>query len=391
MGFRWLLLITMAFVLILATLYLLQTPRIAEQGNVVSVSEALGGAPGKGFIRAAVPRRFTFPGDHGPHPGFRTEWWYFTGNLQTGRGQRFGYQLTFFRVALAPEPVVRSSPWGANEIFMAHFAVTDLDGKRFYHAERFSRAALGLAGAGGRPLAVRLEDWSVRETSAQPWSMELLARDGDLAVDFRLRSIKAVVLNGDGGLSRKGGDPGNASYYYSIPRLATTGTIRFGAESFSVSGLSWLDREWSTSALEADQVGWDWFALQLDDGRDLMFYRLRRRDGTADPFSSGTLVAADGTSRHLARDDVHLAIADWWTSPASGSRYPSRWRLQVPAAGLDLEIVPLLAEQELLTSVRYWEGAVAVRGISPEAAGGSGYLEMTGYGAAGKKDAEQRP
>ena len=391
MGFRWLPLMVLAVVVLLTALFLLPKRKAAEHGRVVSVTEALGGEPEGGFARAAAPRRFTFPADHGPHPGFRTEWWYFTGNLKTVKGQRFGYQLTFFRVALKPGPVARSSRWGANEVFMAHFAVTDVAGKRFYYAERFSRAALGLAGAGGNPLAVFLEDWSARETMTNPWSMQLAARDGDVAVDFRVRSIMPPVLNGEDGLSRKGRKPGNASYYYSIPRMETSGTIRIGAESFSVSGLTWLDREWSTSALEVDQVGWDWFALQLDDGRSLMFYQLRRSDGTADPFSSGTLVATGGNSRHLVREEVQLSINDWWTSPVSGSRYPSRWRLRVPIEGLDLEIVPRLADQELLASVRYWEGAVAVRGISAGSPGGSGYLEMTGYGVTEKKRQELRP
>ena len=221
--------------------------------------------------------------------------------------------------------------------------------------------------------------------------MQLAARDGDVAAIFQVRSVKPLVLNGEEGLSRKGREPGNASCYYSMPRLETSGTIRIGSETSRVAGLSWLDREWSTSALEADQTGWDWFALPLDDGRDLMFYRLRRSDGTADPFSSGTLVAADGSSRHLAVDEVQLASDDWWTSPAGGCRYPSRWRLRIPAEGLDLEIVPRLADQELLASVRYWEGAVSVRGMSAGSPGGSGYLEMTGYGAAERKVSAHRP
>ena len=391
MPYRWLFIMFLAAVVLLTALFLLPKRRAAEQARVVSVSEALGGKAGAGFARAAAPLRFTFPADHGPHPGFRTEWWYFTGNLKTAQGRSFGYQLTFFRVALKPGHVARSSRWGANEVFMAHFAVTDVAGKRFHYAERFSRAALGLAGAGGDPLAVRLEDWSALETAAEPWSMQLAARDGDVAVDFRLRAITPLVLNGERGLSRKGREPGNASYYYSLPRLETAGTIHIGTETFSVAGLSWLDREWSTSALETGQVGWDWFALQLDDGRDLMFYQLRRSDGTADPFSSGTLVAADGSSRHLAGEEVQLASDDWWTSPASGSRYPSRWRLRIPAAGLDLEIVPRLADQELLASVRYWEGAVVVKGIAAGSPGGSGYLEMTGYGATERKVSDHRP
>jgi predicted secreted hydrolase len=349
-----------------------------EKGTQMRVNEVLGGAPAQGFARAEAPRSFSFPEDHGAHQGFRNEWWYFTGNLKDAMGRRFGYQLTFFRVALNPEPVARQSEWGTNEVLMAHFAVTDVEGKRFSYAERFSRAALGLAGVAGPPLAVRLENWSALETSGRPWSVKLSAKDKDMAVELELRSLKPEVLNGEAGLSRKSGAPGNASYYYSVPRMATVGTVRAGKETFQVTGLSWLDREWSTSALEPDQVGWDWFALQLDDGRDLMFYRLRRKDGSSDPFSGGTLVAADGRASHLAREDVQLEAVRWWTSPATGSRYPAGWRMRIPSRGIDLEVTPRLADQELVTSFRYWEGAVAVRSADGSASG-SGYLEMTGY------------
>lgn len=350
----------------------------------LKIGEVLGGAPAQGFLRAASPRRFTFPEDHGPHPGFRNEWWYFTGNLQSSDGRRFGYQLTFFRSALTPRPVPRSSAWGSNEVFMAHFAVTDVSGNRFRYAERFSRVAPGLAGAGGRPLTIRLENWRAQETAGRQ-GFRLSAADADMAVELDLAPLKGVVLNGEGGLSRKSATPGNASYYYSMPRLSTSGSVRVGQSSFRVTGLSWLDREWSTSALEKDQQGWDWFALHLDDGRDVMFYRLRRRDGSSDPFSSGTLVAPDGSYRELKRDEVELRPTGTWKSPAGGARYPSGWRLRIPSQGIDLEIVPRLPDQELNLGFRYWEGAVAVRGVG-ETSGGSGYLEMTGYPAEGDAD-----
>lgn len=353
-----------------------QEPAVEPGG--MSVSQALGGVPQAGFARALAPRAFRFPADHGPHPEYKTEWWYFTGNLRDGAGRRFGYQLTFFRMALAPGEPPRPSRWATNQAFMAHFALTDVAGRRFYSAERFSRAALGLAGAGGSPLAVFLEDWSARETKGAPWSVRLVAADGSGALDLELVAAKPVVLNGERGLSRKGPEPGNASYYYSIPRLTTGGTLSVGGERFQVTGTSWLDREWSTSALSGDQAGWDWFALQLKDGRDLMYYQLRKKDGSADPYSAGTLVAADGSAKPLTRDQVQLTPTGWWKSPHDGARYPSGWRLSVPGEGIDLEVVPRLADQELLTSFRYWEGAVAVQG-GGGAEGGSGYLEMTGY------------
>lgn len=346
-----------------------------EAGKTYSLNEALGGSAAEGFKRAEAPRRFSFPADHGPHEGFRNEWWYFTGNLTAAGERRFGYQLTFFRSELTPHPAKRESDWGTNEVYMAHFALTDVEGKRFRFAERFSRAALGLAGAGGRPLAVRLEDWSALESAAKPWSVKLRAAEGDLTVDLDLSSVKPVVLNGEGGLSRKSAASGNASYYYSIPRLATSGTITLGGDRFKVSGVSWLDREWSTSALDKDQAGWDWFALHLADGRDLMYYQLHRFDGGSDPFSAGTLVRADGSYLHLTRDEVQLEPLGRWTSPKSGASYPSGWRMKVPSQGIHVEVVPLLADQELAAGFRYWEGAVEVRG----SARGDGYLEMTGY------------
>jgi len=344
----------------------------------LAVGQVLGAAPEAGFLRAGAPRTFRFPADHGPHPGYRNEWWYFTGNLADAGGRRFGYQLTFFRVALTPKPPQRASQWAASEIYMAHFALTDVAGRRFRCAERFSRAALGLAGAGGNPLTVRLEDWSATETSPHPWAVRLSALDGDTAIDLDLRSLTPEVLNGEGGLSRKGSRPGDASYYYSVPRLATGGTVRVGGQTYRVAGSSWLDREWSTSALEPGQVGWDWFALQLDDGRDLMFYRLRRSDGSTDPHSGGTLVAADGKAQPLRLEDVQLESTRWWKSQKSGARYPTNWRLRVPSRGVELEISPRLDDQELAGSFRYWEGAVAVRGLNGSPSG-AGYLELTGY------------
>ncbi|RNC70116.1 MAG: carotenoid 1,2-hydratase [Desulfuromonadales bacterium] len=374
-----------ALILCAVALFLVLTPKRQFTGEAqgLRVADALRAHPDEGFARATEPRRFVFPEDHGPHPGFRTEWWYFTGNLATGDGRRFGYQLTFFRVALSPEPVQRTSRWGTDHIITAHFALTDVAGKRFHHAERYGREALGLAGAGGRPLRVWLDDWSAVETGNRPWRMHLTAREGEAEIDLTVSARRPEVLNGEGGLSRKGGEQGNASYYYSIPRLETAGTVTVAGRTYSVSGLSWLDREWSTSALGAAQSGWDWFALQLDDGRDIMFYLLRNRDGSSDPWSSGTLVAADGSYRHLSRDQVRIDVLDRWPSPATGIRYPSRWRFRIPAEGVDLEIVPRLADQELRTTVRYWEGAVSVQSRIPGGSAGSGYVELTGYGEGG--------
>ena len=362
----------------------------AERNGVqasVAVSTALGQGDLSGFARATAPRRFSFPADLGPHPEFRTEWWYYTGNLETAAGRHFGFQLTFFRTALAPPPAGGaavahdSSAWSTRQLYLAHFALTDTAGRRFHAWGRLEREALGLAGARANPFRVWLEDWSAASDAPGGLPVRLHAAEGGVALDLTLTSDKPVVLQGDRGLSRKGSEPGNASYYYSLSRLSARGTVSAGGETHPVSGLAWMDREWSTSALGPDLVGWDWVALQLDDGREVMVYRLRRRDGTADPHSAGALIAADGVPRALAPGEVSLEALDHWTSPRSRVRYPSRWRLAIPAAALALEITPRLPDQELIVGTRYWEGAVGVTGTAAgRSVAGRGYVELVGYG-----------
>lgn len=349
----------------------------AQQGEPPSqLAELLGNTADAGFARALEPRQFVFPDDHGPHPEFRNEWWYVTGNLDADKGERFGFELTFFRFALAPTVDPSQSAWRTNQLYIAHLAVTDAERKRFFVAQRYSRGALGLAGAEADPLRIWIDDWHI-QGEAESWN--LVASDEDFGIELSLEFLKQPVLNGIGGLSQKSAEPGNASYYYSITRLGTAGTIRIGDDSFRVSGLSWLDREWSTSALAPEQVGWDWFALQLSDGTDLMFYNLRLKDGSQDPASAGTWVEPNGMSAHIEPEDIAITVLDTWTSPAGGT-YPSRWQVAIPAIDLELTVTPVLADQELFTTVRYWEGAVDVRGIrSGERVDGRGYVELTGY------------
>jgi predicted secreted hydrolase len=342
--------------------------------------EAMSADSAAGYARAMAPRPFAFPQDHGPHPAFLTEWWYFTGNLDDGAGHHFGYQLTIFRRALAPAAPARASAWATRDIYMGHLAVSDVAGGTFSAYERFSRGGAGLAGASGDPFRVFLEDWSVEGGGPEGMDMRLRAAQDTVAIDLRAVNAAPPVLQGDAGLSQKGPSPGNASYYYSLPRMATTGEIRVGATRYAVSGLSWMDREWSTSSLEAGAVGWDWFALQMSDGSSLMLGRLRYPDGALSPYSAGRLVSADGTQTSLARDDVQVDVLDTWRSPRTGARYPARWRLRVPAAQLDLEIRPYLADQELPVSVAYWEGAAQISGTRGGVRlEGSGYVELTGY------------
>lgn len=342
----------------------------------LSAVAMLSASTAEGYARALEPRAFLFPDDHGAHPDFSTEWWYFTGNLAAEDGRRFGYQLTFFRRAVAPEMPARGSAWATRQIALAHFALTDAEAGRFHAFERTSRMAAGLAGAQAVPFRVWLEDWSAAGKGGDPpW--RLTAREGDVAIDLLVDTTKPPVLHGERGLSRKGSSPGNASYYYSLTRMPTRGTVEVDGRRFVVGGTSWLDREWSTSLLEPEQVGWDWFSLQLDDGRELMLFQIRRQDGTLDPASEGTLVAADGGTERLAQSDLALEVTATWKSPR-GAVYPAGWRLRMPHHGLDLTITPLVADQELDVSFRYWEGAVTATG----SATGRGYVELVGYGTA---------
>jgi predicted secreted hydrolase len=334
----------------------------------------------KGFARALQPREFTFPADHGPHYPYRSEWWYFTGNLNNAQGRQFGYELTFFRFALTAEMPESKSAWRSNQLYMAHFTLTDVEDGRFYTDERFSRAGNDLAGASNKKYQVWLYDWSASTEGESDFPLRLQAKSDDFAIDLLLTSQKGFVLQGDRGLSQKSSEPGNASYYYSYPRLATEGLISVGGHNFSVTGASWMDREWSTSALSDQQSGWDWFALQLSDNSELMFYQLRRKDGQPDSNSSGSFVLTDSTKISLKGQDVTIKILDSWKSPHSKINYPSRWRLEVPARNIELEVVPLINDQELNVSYRYWEGAVSVKGTkNAKPISGQGYVELVGY------------
>ena len=333
-----------------------------------------------GFARADGPRRLAFPADFGPHPDFQTEWWYFTGNLEAKGGQHFGYQLTFFRRALLPptDQQPRPSDWASSQVYMAHFALTDVSAARYQAFERLQRGAAGLASAQAAPFQVWLEDWSVVETA--PNVYHLHAAQDNLQLDLTLTDSKGPILQGDQGYSQKGPQPGQASYYYSLTHLVSDGTVQVGQESTIVHGLSWMDHEFSTSALAKDQVGWDWFSIQLSDGSELMVFQIRKADGSLDPFSSGTWIAQNGEIRHLSLSDFDIQALGTWKSPHSGATYPARWSVKVPQLGLDLQIEPWLADQELNVSYSYWEGAVRVQGQRlGQPVSGNGYVELTGY------------
>ncbi len=340
----------------------------------------------EGLPRADRVRAFQFPQDHGPHAEYQTEWWYYTGNVATKAGRRFGYQLTFFRRLLAASEATPGSD-APPQLYFAHFAITDVERNLHLEAENGSRTN---AGAAGNPFRVWIEHWSIDALNQDGSQVRLKAKAQagaqaasreDIALDLTLTSCKPLILQGNAGLSQKTDAIGNASYYLSYSRLQTQGVLSIHAEEFSVNGFSWMDHEWGTTELGPRAIGWDWFAIQLDDQREVMFYHLRNKDGSVEPLSSGTLVEADGSYSPLALDQVELKILDTWKSKTSLRTYPSRWQFKIPSAHLDLYISPLVADQEMPLAHTYWEGAVQLEGTSNGApVTGSGYVELTGYG-----------
>ncbi len=345
----------------------------------LQVASLLGDAEATGLLVADPSYRLQFPEDHGAHPDYRSEWWYFTGNLDGPEGRRFGFQFTIFRFALGGAPIERPSRWATRQVWMGHLAVTDVDGARFFRAERLARGGpIGLAGVTAEPFHAWIDGWGVTSLDKGFLPLELAASTEDFGIALRLLPGRGPVLQGDRGFSRKGPGPGNASYYYSYVRLPVSGELSLAGQAVPVTGDAWLDREWGTSALGQDVRGWDWFALQLDDGSELMYYQLRRKDGSADLLSEGMLTGPD--TRRIGAVDVALTPGRTWRSPRTGARYPVSWEIAIPSENLHLQVEALMDAQEMDLSVRYWEGAVRVsgaRGGTPVA--GRGYLEMTGY------------
>ena len=350
----------------------------------ISVPELLGGEVGEGFAQPSEHPTFDFPKDHGPHRNFRTEWWYFTGNL-AGAGHEFGYELTLFRQALASplqSLIPRTSQWASSQAILGHFAISDLSGGKFYHFQRLSRAALGLAGCQPPPNLAWVEDWRIGYSDGK---FSLTAEDSKCSIDLHLESRKQPVLQGKGGYSRKDDGVDQASQYYSLTRLQTRGTVSLPSGPTPVTGLSWMDREWSTRPMGSDLAGWDWFALQTNDDQEFMFYQLRDKRGASTRWSAGSWVNPGGEVTRLSADQVKIEVTDGWQSPLDGTRYPAGWLLTVPERGVKLQVRPRLANQELTGLGRYWEGAVSFQGQDGEGheLAGTGYVELVGYSAAG--------
>ncbi len=340
---------------------------------------------GADWRQAEGPRRWAFPKDHGSHPEFRTEWWYFTGNLVDAAAKQYGYQLTFFREGISLLPKDPRNAWSIRDLYLAHFALTDGAGMRFWYDEQVSRKGPDLAEAAEDRMDVRLLNWSAK-MSGKTILLEARSQTPEMQLSLKLTPRKPLVFHGRGGLSKKGPSRGQASYYYSYTDLQTEGTIRTpGSQSvFPVKGRSWFDHEFGSNQLAQNQVGWDWFSLHLSDGQEMMIYLLRRKDGSLEPASSGTLVDGSGKSTHLELSDINIEPLGRWKSQRSGATYPDRWRIAIPAKELRLVVAPLVANQELVTKgstgITYWEGAVTGSGTSAgRQVKCEGYVELTGY------------
>lgn len=323
--------------------------------------------------------QYEFPRDHFSHPDFQTEWWYFTGNLKDPAGRRFGFELTFFRAATS-ENRKAAHVWDATDLWVAHLTLSDIQGQKFFHSERINRAGPGLAGADLAQGRIWNGNWEARLDRLQ-------AVADNFRLDLKLDTRKPPVIHGENGVSQKAPGEGRASHYVSFTRLESRGTLLYENTKFEVEGTAWMDHEFFTNQLTKDQTGWDWFSIQLDSGEELMIARIRRADGSLDPFSHGTYIDLNGRPRHLRSEDMKLTYGGMWRSPKTGGEYPLRWRIEIPSLNLTLDASTPLANQELVLKSKltaaYWEGAMDYRGIlRGRPVTGVGYLEMTGYAGA---------
>ncbi|VVN31164.1 hypothetical protein PS662_04888 [Pseudomonas fluorescens] len=319
------------------------------------------------FTSVVPGRAFSFPADHGVHDGFRIEWWYVTANLKDAQGREFGVQWTLFRSALKAAPEVAG--WANQTIWLGHAAVTSA--KVHHAAERYARGGIGQAGVSVQPFNAWIDDWRFGGQGADALAdLQLSARDKDFSYQLRLTSTRPPVLQGDKGFSQKS-EQGQASYYYSQPFFQASGTLEIDGKSYQVSGPAWLDREWSSQPLTANQTGWDWFSLHLDSGEQVMLYRMRHKDG--EPYLTGTWIDAQGQTQVLHASDISLTPQD--TAKVAGRSMPVRWAIKIPGKQLDVSITALNPNAWMDLRIPYWEGPVRLSGSH----GGQGYLEMTGY------------
>jgi predicted secreted hydrolase len=348
-------------------------------------ADSVSAPPSEPWQRAIGAWSWVFPRDHGAHSNFKTEWWYFTGNLQDSHQRRFGYQLTLFRQGIQFMPAQPDSRWAVRDLYFGHFTISDIEGNQFHVAERVSRGVLGEAKAAPDHMGVALGPWTIQQDANE--HIHLVAKESDISIQFDATPTKPLVLEGEGGLSQKANGVGEASYYYSYPRLETTGQLQVDGKSFTVSGLSWFDHEFSTSSLGKDQVGWDWFCIQLENREEIMLYAMRDKSGAIDPVSEGTWVKADGASERLLPGSFTIEKRGTWQSPRNGAIYPAGWHITVPGHRADIIVSPTMADQELRLSKMgapaYWEGACTIEGqVAGAPVKGVGYTELTGYAGA---------
>jgi predicted secreted hydrolase len=351
-------------------------------------------APAEDRFKPSLPGyTYSFPKDHGSHQTYRTEWWYYTGHLQSESGRTFGYQLTFFRSGMDhPSLATNPSRWAMHHLYLAHFAITDENKKQFFFSEKVNRAGIANAGADPDRLLVWNGGWSARGGKEnQEETHHLIASDNGMGVDLWLTPSKPPVIHGEDGISKKGTGLTQASHYYSYTRMKTRGTLKIDGQDLYIHGTTWMDHEFGSNELSEDQVGWDWFGLQLDNDTELMLYQIRKRDGGIDPYSGGTITFPDGASRHLTRRDINIRSKEKWKSPKSGGTYPSGWNITIPGQNMTLTLSPTVLDQELITGkstrVTYWEGSVRISGThNGKKVGGKGYAELTGYAEAMKKE-----
>lgn len=319
--------------------------------------------------------KVNFPDDFFYKKDFRVQWWYFTGHLFDAQGREFGYELTFFIVGVQKRDY--RSRFGVDNIYISHFAISDVKEKRFYFSDKADSGAFDFAGAAGDRLKVWVDNDRLEGTMKK---MHIVASDKENTLDLVLVPAKPPVLHGEKGYSRKSEEsPLAASYYFSYTNLNTQGSLKIRDREFGVHGKSWFDREISTRGLGKGEIGWDWFSIQLDDDREIMFYMIRKNDGSSSEYSSGTVVYPNGTYRHLSAGDFKITVLDHYKSERTGARYPSQWEVAVPSEAATLKIKPLIRDQEFSgaasTGNYYWEGACTVEG----SAKGRAYVEMTGY------------
>lgn len=339
---------------------------------------------GDGFTRSVAGYEFEFPRDHGSHPDFRTEWWYFTGNVKNEEGRRFGFKLTFFRSAMVPpgKGIEDRSSLASNQLYIAHFAISDFNSKSHEVWERMGRPGLGQAGASTERMSVFLGDWTLEMDEDE--TMHLRAFVDDAGIDMTFVPEKPFVIHGEGGAHQKSDLEGHASHYISYTRLATSGTLKWNGVEHTVTGNSWMDHEFGSDQLGGDHVGWDWFSIQLEDGRDIMVYQLRRSDGTANPVARGGIVHKDGTLEPLGPGTYTIEHIGTWESSRSGAVYPMGWTITFPEHDGALTVMQVFEDQEMdttrYTNTYYWEGAVLIEGtFGGEPVRGRGYVELVGY------------